>query len=135
MPSTLPKQIVDKFFPSSKLCCHCDYRPPFLPLSVREWDCPKCGAHNHRDLCASRNDIRYRLALQDIEHDLAKGETTPVAGIASVKDEPSGRTARLSDIMERLPAWEQCKTRIIVGALRRTVVFNWDACWRPQAVA
>jgi hypothetical protein len=59
---------------------------PSVLAFVREWDCPKCGAHNHRDLCASRNDIRYRLALEDlehqgIEHNLAKGETTPVAGI------------------------------------------------------
>ena len=46
---------VDKFFPSSKLCSVCGYRNAELPLSVREWHCPDCGANHDRDRNAAVN--------------------------------------------------------------------------------
>jgi len=41
---------LNRFFPSSKLCSSCGHLLEELPLSVREWDCPACGAHHDRDL-------------------------------------------------------------------------------------
>ncbi|HEY6400543.1 MAG TPA: RNA-guided endonuclease TnpB family protein, partial [Blastocatellia bacterium] len=46
---------LDKFFPSSKLCSSCGQVLDELPLSVREWDCPACGAHHDRDINAAKN--------------------------------------------------------------------------------
>jgi len=46
---------LDQFFPSSKLCSTCGHVLDELPLSVREWDCPACGAHHDRDINAAIN--------------------------------------------------------------------------------
>ncbi len=55
------------FFPSSKLCSSCGHLLEELPLSVREWDCPRCGAHHDRDENAAINILRagrYLLKMQ-----------------------------------------------------------------------
>src|SRR5215510_8195928 len=46
---------LDRFFPSSKLCSSCGHLLDELPLFVREWDCPGCGAHHDRDVNAAIN--------------------------------------------------------------------------------
>src|SRR5215216_4298816 len=46
---------LDRFFPSSKRCSRCGHLLMDLPLSVREWDCPSCGAHHDRDVNAAMN--------------------------------------------------------------------------------
>ena len=46
--------VVDRFFPSSKMCNHCGALNDQLTLSDREWDCD-CGAHHRRDFLAACN--------------------------------------------------------------------------------
>lgn len=46
---------IGRFYPSSKTCSACGHRLDALPLSVRSWDCPACGAHHDRDVNAARN--------------------------------------------------------------------------------
>ena len=48
---------IDRWFPSSKRCSTpgCGYTREKLPLHLREWDCPQCGAHHHRDRNAAIN--------------------------------------------------------------------------------
>jgi IS605 OrfB family transposase len=46
---------LDRYFPSSKLYSSCGHVLEELPLSVREWDCPGCGAHHDRDINAAIN--------------------------------------------------------------------------------
>lgn len=46
---------VDRFYPSSKTCSTCGHRLDALPLSVRAWNCPACGAHHNRDVNAAKN--------------------------------------------------------------------------------
>lgn len=46
---------VGRFYPSSKTCSSCGHILSTLPLSVRTWDCPACGAHHDRDVNAARN--------------------------------------------------------------------------------
>ena len=47
--------VVDRWFPSSKTCSDCGHQIGALPLSVREWVCPKCGVLHDRDINAARN--------------------------------------------------------------------------------
>ncbi len=46
---------VDRFFPSSKICNRCGYVLDELPLLVREWQCPICGAVHDRDINSAIN--------------------------------------------------------------------------------
>ena len=46
---------IGRFFPSSKRCSCCGFIKDKLPLNVRSWECPECGATHDRDLNAARN--------------------------------------------------------------------------------
>lgn len=62
------KQIyrVDRFFPSSKTCSNCGCIQEKMPLNVREWTCPDCGAHHDRDINAATNLLRR--ATPEVTH-------------------------------------------------------------------
>ena len=55
---------INIYYPSSQLCSHCGYKNSKLKdLSIREYDCPKCGSHNDRDINASLNILFEGLKL------------------------------------------------------------------------
>ena len=47
--------VADRWFASSKTCSDCGHKVDQLPLSVRQWTCPACGANHDRDRNAARN--------------------------------------------------------------------------------
>jgi len=47
--------VIDKWYPSSKLCSVCEYKNDALDLSVRAWSCPDCGTPHDRDVNAAMN--------------------------------------------------------------------------------
>lgn len=57
---------VDRFFPSSKTCSVCGCVQYKMPLHIREWICPDCGAKNDRDLNAAINILRQ--AMSEVTH-------------------------------------------------------------------
>lgn len=59
---------IDRWYPSSKRCSDCGHVVKAMPLSVREWACPECGAIHDRDINAARNILAAGLAV------LANGE-------------------------------------------------------------
>ena len=67
---------IDRFFPSSKRCSCCGFVKDKLPLNVRSWECPECGATHDRDLNAARNILAAGLAV------LAFGENVSGDSIA-----------------------------------------------------
>jgi len=48
-------KLVDKLFPSSKLCSKCGYKNASLTLKDRQYNCPQCGLSIDRDLNAAIN--------------------------------------------------------------------------------
>ncbi|MCB9638688.1 MAG: IS200/IS605 family element transposase accessory protein TnpB [Myxococcales bacterium] len=46
---------IDRWFPSSKTCSSCGHVLETLPLDVRMWNCPRCGAKHDRDINAAMN--------------------------------------------------------------------------------
>ncbi len=46
---------IDRWFPTSKRCGKCGHIVEKLPLNIREWDCPNCGAHHDRYINAAQN--------------------------------------------------------------------------------
>lgn len=55
--------VIDRWFPSSKTCSVCSHAAAAMPLSVREWDCEKCGARHDRDINAAKNIRAAGLAV------------------------------------------------------------------------
>ena len=47
--------LIDRFYPSSKICSCCGYKKKDLKLRDRFWTCPECGEHHDRDINASKN--------------------------------------------------------------------------------
>jgi putative transposase len=53
--------VIDRFFPSSKLCSACGTIAQSMPLNVRDWACA-CGAIHDRDVNAAKNILAAGLA-------------------------------------------------------------------------
>lgn len=81
--------VIDRWFPSSKRCSHCEHLRSELSLSTRRWRCPSCRTLHDRDINAAKNILAAGLAVAacggDIRHpgvrrvrSLAKQETQPV---------------------------------------------------------
>ena len=50
---------VDRFYPSSKTCHHCQHKVDELPLNIRNWQCPSCNTNHDRDINASVNILNH----------------------------------------------------------------------------
>ncbi|MDN7490922.1 MULTISPECIES: RNA-guided endonuclease InsQ/TnpB family protein [Burkholderia] len=54
---------IDRWHPSSKRCSGCGHIVAKLPLKMRAWVCPECGAPHDRDVNAARNVLAAGLAV------------------------------------------------------------------------
>ncbi|MEZ0076853.1 transposase [Planotetraspora sp. GP83] len=53
--------VIDRWFPSSKLCSACGTLQGTMPLNVRQWVCA-CGVVHDRDVNAAKNILAAGLA-------------------------------------------------------------------------
>ncbi|MFD7054941.1 RNA-guided endonuclease InsQ/TnpB family protein [Streptomyces mirabilis] len=83
--------VVDRFFPSSKLCSHCGALQDRMPLNVRTWTCD-CGTVHDRDVNAAKNLLAAGLAV-----------SVCGAGVRPQRRTPGGQSATKQKISRREP--------------------------------
>jgi putative transposase len=55
--------VIDRWFPSSKMCSACGHVLAELGLKIRTWQCPSCGTRHDRDINAAKNILAAGLAV------------------------------------------------------------------------
>ncbi len=68
---------IDKWYPSSKRCSTCGHVLDALPLAVRHWTCPACGARHDRDVNAAKNVLAAGRAVNACGEAIRPGRATP----------------------------------------------------------
>ncbi|MEU8117146.1 RNA-guided endonuclease TnpB family protein [Spirillospora sp. NPDC049024] len=96
--------VVDRWFPSSKLCGNCRTVRAELPLDVREWTC-ECGSVHDRDVNAARNILAAGLAVSACGDGVRPQRDSFRTGRSSAKQETQRATAGVL----RLQAEEEVK--------------------------
>ncbi|MFE2068278.1 RNA-guided endonuclease InsQ/TnpB family protein [Streptomyces sp. NPDC059467] len=82
--------VVDRWFPSSKLCSVCGSLQDKMPLNVRTWTCDSCGTTHDRDVNAANNLLAAGLAVS------ACG-----AGVRPQRSSPGGQSAMKQEALRR----------------------------------
>ncbi|MEV5984863.1 RNA-guided endonuclease TnpB family protein [Streptomyces sp. NPDC052051] len=82
--------VVDRWFPSSKLCSDCGSMRNKMPLSVRTWTCDACGVTHDRDENAAKNLLAAGLAVSACGAGVRPQRSTP-GGQSAMKQEPLQR--------------------------------------------
>ena len=83
--------VVDRWFPSSKLCSTCGTLQERMPLNVRTWTCD-CGTTHDRDVNAARNILAAGRAV-----------TACGAGVRPQRSSPGGQSAMKQEVSRREP--------------------------------
>ena len=85
--------VIDRWFPSSKLCGNCGTVRGKLPLNAREWTCDNCGTVHDRDVNASHNILAAGLAASACGDGVRPQRESSRTGRSSMKQEPQRATA------------------------------------------
>jgi putative transposase len=78
--------VVDRWFPSSKLCSACGALAQRMPLNVRSWTC-RCGQSHDRDVNAARNLLAAGLAVTACGDGVRPQRESSRTGQSSAKQE------------------------------------------------
>ncbi|MEV0729642.1 RNA-guided endonuclease TnpB family protein [Polymorphospora sp. NPDC050346] len=78
--------VVDRWFPSSKLCSTCGALAERMPLNVRTWTC-RCGTVHDRDVNAARNILAAGLAVTACGDGVRPQRESSRTGRSSAKQE------------------------------------------------
>jgi putative transposase len=92
---------IDRWFPSSKRCGSCGHIVEKMPLNIREWECPSCGANHDRDINASKNILAAGLAVSVCganvrpDRDTPKGQLRKTSNAFAVSVSRTGKKQKL----------------------------------------
>ncbi|MER7009621.1 RNA-guided endonuclease TnpB family protein, partial [Dactylosporangium sp. NPDC000555] len=84
--------VVDRWFPSSKLCSACGAHAERMPLHVRSWTC-RCGRVHDRDVNAARNILAEGLSVIACGGGVRPQRESSRTGQSSAKQETQRATA------------------------------------------
>ncbi|GLY25085.1 RNA-guided endonuclease TnpB family protein [Micromonospora sp. NBRC 101691] len=84
--------VVDRWFPSSKLCSACGALAERMPLKLRSWTC-RCGQTHDRDVNAARNILAEGLSVIACGGGVRPQRTDVRTGRSSTKQETQRATA------------------------------------------
>ncbi|MFF5231614.1 RNA-guided endonuclease InsQ/TnpB family protein [Dactylosporangium sp. NPDC000521] len=84
--------VMDRWFPSSKLCSACGALAARMPLHVRSWTC-RCGQAHDRDVNAARNILAEGLSVIACGGGVRPQRESSRTGQSSVKQETRRATA------------------------------------------
>ncbi|MGW3663053.1 RNA-guided endonuclease InsQ/TnpB family protein [Streptomyces sp. NPDC005141] len=84
--------VIDRWFPSSKLCGNCGTIRAKLPLHVRTWTC-ECGTVHDRDVNAAKNVLAAGLAVSACGDGVRPQRESSRTGRSSAKQESRRVTA------------------------------------------
>lgn len=74
--------VIDRWYPSSKICSACGHLLASLSLDTRTWQCPSCGTRHDRDVNAAKNILAAGLAVTacggDVRHSRSSRVRSPV---------------------------------------------------------
>ncbi|MBW8484536.1 RNA-guided endonuclease InsQ/TnpB family protein [Actinomadura parmotrematis] len=84
--------VINRWFPSSKLCGACGTVAAKMPLNVREWTC-ECGAVHDRDVNAARNILAAGPAASACGDGVRPQRESSRTGRSSMKQETRRATA------------------------------------------
>ncbi|MFC4068290.1 RNA-guided endonuclease InsQ/TnpB family protein [Actinoplanes subglobosus] len=84
--------VIDRWYPSSKVCSACGAIADKMPLNVRKWTCP-CGAVHDRDVNAARNILAAGLAVSACGAGVRPQRGNLRSGRRAVKQETRRATA------------------------------------------
>ncbi|MEV0804834.1 RNA-guided endonuclease TnpB family protein [Micromonospora sp. NPDC050200] len=83
--------VIDRWYPSSKVCSTCGAIAETMPLNVRAWTC-RCGAVHDRDVNAARNILTAGLAVTACGAGVRPQRDSSRTGRSATKQETPGAT-------------------------------------------
>jgi putative transposase len=80
--------VVDRWYPSSKICSACGHLLAELSLSTRHWTCPSCRTRHDRDLNAAKNILAAGLAVTACGAGIRHPEKSPMRSAMKQEAQP-----------------------------------------------
>ena len=95
--------VVDRWFPSSKLCSVCGGRRGAMPLDIRSWTCD-CGTTHDRDVNAARNILAAGLAVSACGAGVRPQRSFSGRAVGDEAGSPTARAVGILCSKERKPS-------------------------------
>lgn len=113
--------VVDRWFPSSKLCSECGALAESMPLQIRTWTCGDCGVSHDRDINAAKNILAAGRAATVCGDGVRPQRSTP-CGQSSMKQKAQFARAGSSLILEGMASIPHWADTSAVGASANTLL-------------
>ncbi len=117
--------VIDRWYPSSKLCSSCGALAEKMPLSVRAWRC-RCGTVHDRDVNAARNILAAGLAVTACGAAVRPQRESSRTGQLAVKQEHPRATKGIPTLQGR----EKCQSYLYDLCVGWTYSNSRASLWR-----